>query len=87
MAQTNINVRMDETLKAQFDQLCDTLGLSMSAAITLFAKTSVRERRLPISLSLDPFYSEANMSRLLASMAQLEAGRTVAHEPVDELND
>lgn len=27
MAQTNVNIRMDEGLKQQFDRLCNELGL------------------------------------------------------------
>ena len=51
MAQTNINIRMDENLKKQFDQLCNELGLNMPTAFTIFAKTVVREQRIPFELS------------------------------------
>ncbi len=54
MAQTNINIRMDENLKQQFDRLCNELGLNMSTAINVFAKTVVREQRIPFELSLAP---------------------------------
>lgn len=53
MAQTNINIRMDETLKQQFDRLCNELGLTMSAAFNVFAKTMVRQQRIPFEISLD----------------------------------
>ena len=52
MAQTNINFRMDENLKNQFNELCGALGLNMTTAFTLFAKTSVRQQAIPVSLSL-----------------------------------
>ena len=57
MAQTNVNIRMDETLKQQFDHLCNELGLNMSTAINIFAKTMVRQQKIPFEISLDPFYS------------------------------
>jgi DNA-damage-inducible protein J len=76
---------MDETLKKQFDALCSDFGMNVSTAVTIFAKTIVRERRIPfeIAASGDPFYSEANQARLRESIAQLEAGRGVVHELID----
>lgn len=53
MAQTNVNIRMDETLKKQFDHLCSELGLNMSTAFTVFAKTMVRQQKIPFEISLD----------------------------------
>lgn len=38
MAQTTISVRMDDTLKKEFDSVCNDLGLSMTTAVIMFAK-------------------------------------------------
>ena len=51
MAQTNINIRIDEGLKRDFDNLCQDLGLTMTAAFTLFAKTAVRRQGIPFEIS------------------------------------
>ncbi|MDR0221718.1 MAG: type II toxin-antitoxin system antitoxin, RelB/DinJ family, partial [Lachnospiraceae bacterium] len=32
MAQTNVNIRMDEDLKREFDSTCQDLGLTMTTA-------------------------------------------------------
>lgn len=53
MAQTNINIRMDERLKQEFDWLCVELGLNMSTAFNIFARTVVRHRRIPFEIALD----------------------------------
>ena len=53
MAQTNINIRMDENLKRDFDALCGDLGLTMTAAFNVFAKTMVRQQRIPFEISMD----------------------------------
>lgn len=53
MAQTNINIRMDENLKQQFDHLCNELGLNMTTAFNIFAKTMVRQQRIPFDVALD----------------------------------
>ena len=51
MAQTNISVRMDEELKTEFDDFCKSIGLTMSAAICVFAKRVVAEQKIPFELT------------------------------------
>ncbi len=80
MAQTTVSVRMDETLKKDFDRICNELGLSMTTAITMLAKKMTREKRLPFEVSVDPFYSEENMTRLKKSIAQMETAGGTVHE-------
>ncbi len=53
MAQTNINIRMDENLKQQFENLCNELGLNMTTAFNIFAKTMVRQQKIPFEVSLN----------------------------------
>ena len=53
MSQTNINIRMDENLKQQFDNLCNELGLNMTTAFTIFAKAMVRQQKIPFEVSLN----------------------------------
>ncbi len=53
MAQTNINIRMDERLKQEFDWLCTELGLNMTTAFNVFARAVVRSRRIPFEIALD----------------------------------
>lgn len=53
MAQTNINIRMDDNLKQQFDFLCNELGLNMTTAFNIFAKTMVRQQKIPFEVALE----------------------------------
>ncbi len=81
MAQTNLNIRMDENLKKSFDALCDDLGMSMTTAICVFAKKAVMEQRIPFEVNAnDPFYSAANMERLRRSAEQMEKTGGTVHE-------
>lgn len=80
MAQTTVSVRMEDTLKHDFDKVCNDLGLSMTTAITMLAKKMTREKRLPFEVSMDPFYSEENLVRLRKSIAQMEATGGTVHE-------
>lgn len=57
MSMTTINVRIDQQTKRDMAEVCDQLGLSMSAAFTVFAKTVAGERRIPFELNAAPFNS------------------------------
>lgn len=56
---------MDEVTKKQFEMICNELGLNMSTAFNIFAKTVVRQQKIPFELSIDPFFSDFNQTRLL----------------------
>lgn len=82
MSQTNINIRMDENLKRQFDMLCNELGLNMTTAVNIFARTMVRQQKIPFEVALDVPNAETlaaiddvnhdrNMSKLFHSVAEL----------------
>ena len=48
MAQTvNVNFKLDADVKKKMELACSEMGLSMSAAFTIFAKKVGRERRIP----------------------------------------
>ena len=44
MAQTMVNFRMDEDLKKKMEKVCADMGMSMTTAFTIFAKTVTREK-------------------------------------------
>ena len=73
-----VSFRMDDTLKRQTEAILEELGLNMTTAMTMFAKTIVREQRLPLDLSIDPFYSPANQTRLKQAIQSYESGKSVS---------
>ena len=73
MAQTNINIRMDENLKKQFDHLCSELGMNMSTAFNIFAKAMVRQNGIPFEVSLDIPNAET-----LAAIDDVNHGRNLS---------
>ena len=79
MAQTLVNIRMDEDLKKSMEQTCQELGMNMTTAFTIFAKKMSREKRIPFEVSIDPFYSESNMAHLRRGVAAMNAGKGVEH--------
>ena len=85
MAQTvNVNFKLDADVKKSMEQVCSELGLSMSAAFTVFAKKVSREKRIPFEVTADPFYSESNLAHLRRGIAALNSGKGVEHEPIEE---
>ena len=76
----NINFRMDAQLKSNLEEACRELGLTPTAAFTIFATKVARERRIPFEVAVDPFYSDRNMARLRKSIAQMEVTGGTIHE-------
>ena len=75
MAQVLVNFRLDEEDKKGMEEVCRELGMSMSTAFTIFAKKMRREKRIPFEVSVDPFYSEENMSYLAKVISEVESGK------------
>lgn len=80
MAQAMVNFRMDEELKKNMEAICSEMGLSMTAAFLIFAKTVTRERRIPFEVTADPFYSKSNLDHLRRGIEALNSGRGAEHE-------
>lgn len=75
MAQAvNVNFKLDADVKKSMEQVCSELGLSMSAAFTIFAKKVGREKRIPFDISVDPFYSQSNVRYLENIMRNIQSG-------------
>ncbi|MCR5029187.1 MAG: type II toxin-antitoxin system RelB/DinJ family antitoxin [Fibrobacter sp.] len=100
MAQTTFSIRMDSSLKKEFDKLCEEFGMSMSTAINVFARAVVRERRIPfdvMSASAPAYAAERRAiynanpvaSHMLKTMQQLSADAEkagAADMSLDEIN-
>lgn len=82
----NVNFKLDEDVKKSMEQACSEMGLSMSAAFTIFAKKVSRERRIPFEVSADPFYSESNIRYLEKKLADYKSGqlKLAEHELIEE---
>ena len=74
MAQMNINISMDEDLKQDFDALCNEMGLTMTAAFTIFAKAVTSKRAIPFEIS-----TEGNFARKAAAADTVESMSGILH--------
>ena len=84
----SVNFKLDTETKKGMESVCSELGLSMTAAFTIFAKAVTRERRIPFDLALnpDPFYSESNIRYLEKKMQDYKSGklRLAEHELIED---
>jgi DNA-damage-inducible protein J len=75
-----LNLRIDDDVKKNAEQVCADIGISVSAAVNIYLKKLAQEKRIPFELSADPFYSEENMVRLKKSIEQMEKTGGTIHE-------
>ena len=81
----NLNIRVDDTLKQQAELIFSDIGISLSAATTIFLKQVVRCNGIPFELRADPFYSAEK--RLLAAKIRMEHGDGTIHELIEAEDD
>ena len=87
MAQmANVNFKLDADVKKCMEQVCNELGLSMSAAFTIFAKKVGREKRIPFDVAIDPFYSDSNIRYLEKKMEDYRSERLkiIDHDLIED---
>ena len=69
---TNMSIRVDSELKSQAEQILSQLGMNMTGAVNMFLQQIVRERAVPLSLSLDS--SRSLYADLLAAQHDRDQG-------------
>ncbi len=84
MALSTLTARVDEADKANFDSFCSSVGLTTSAAINLYVKAVLRERRIPFEIKQeDPFFSAENQAYVLKSVEELRNGKGTVHDLIE----
>ena len=53
MTQATYSIRLDKDKKTKFDEICERLGLSASAAFSTFVNKTIEKRGLPYELTLE----------------------------------
>jgi DNA-damage-inducible protein J len=53
MSKTTMNLRVDSKLKKNAENIISELGISTSAAITLYLKAIVREKGIPFPVTIE----------------------------------
>jgi addiction module RelB/DinJ family antitoxin len=77
MANTNVTVRMDESLKTDLQKLVSDLGMDMTTFFTLTAKQAVREQALPFQPRVTGRYSNKAYQFAMNNTTYNSDGRAV----------
>ena len=77
---TQVNIRIDEDVKNNAEKALKEMGLTMSTAITMFLVKVGREKRIPVEITADPFYSAENIAELERRIADIRNGTAVLKE-------
>lgn len=51
---TTMNIRVDEDVKRQAEQICQELGMNLSTAVNIFLRQTVRMGGIPFDVRLTP---------------------------------
>ena len=82
-----MSIRLDSNLKQRFDLLCDEFGLSNTAALMLFIKTMVRERRIPFEIKTESEEEVRRKARLAVERMRADAAAAGLQDlSLDEIN-
>ena len=82
----NIQVKVDDNLRAQAQAVAANMGIDLASAVRLFLTQMVRENGLPFRHYADRFFCAKNQVALQKSIAQLDEGQTVT-KTIDELEN
>ena len=82
MEPVSTNIKLDPDLKRDAQVLFDNLGLSMSAAVSLFLRQSVREQAIPFRVGASVYNDET-----LEAIRDARQGRNVSRtfDSVEEM--
>jgi len=85
MAQTSINIRIDEDLKKQAEYLFSEFGMNMTTAFTIFLRAVIREQKIPFEISMpkDEFFNEYNQNRIRKAIADTKTGKGALHDLIE----
>ena len=88
MRQTATTIRMDADLKVEFDKLCEEFGMSANTAFNIYAKTVVRQRKIPFEIEATPIDDVMERGRqAFYDMRRIAAENGLAGMSLEEINE
>ncbi len=87
MALATLTSRVDAQDKSNFAALCDSIGITTSAAVNMFVKAAVRENRIPFEVKGDPANQLNNINRETMLEAERSARDPKAYSVTDALRE
>ena len=84
MVQSTFSIELDEDIKTEMNEICDSLGMNMSTAFSVFARAFVRNRGFPFEVRL-PMKDEP-LDGFLRARRELMS-RYLVEPSLDEINE
>ncbi|WP_296326188.1 type II toxin-antitoxin system RelB/DinJ family antitoxin [Treponema sp. UBA3813] len=79
-----MSIRTNDERKYSFEGFCESIGITVTAAVNMFMAACLRESRIPFEVRADPFWSEENQERLRESIKQFDEGKFSQHDLIEE---
>jgi len=86
MANSLVQVRVDEMLKEDVTNLYGELGMDLPTAIRIFLKRSVQEKGIPFSMKLTDIQRDNKAVSAMQRMSQAAEENGIADMPLEEIN-
>ncbi len=76
---TTISIRLDDEEKKELEEMCISMGMSISTFYMLYTKKALRDRCIPFEITApkDPFYSATNIKQLKKADQQIRNGQVI----------
>lgn len=87
MGQTAFTVRMDTEVKKKFDDLCKDFGMSANTAFNIFARTVIKQERIPFDVESE---RQAVLTRGKEALERIRANAILngtADMSMEEINE
>ncbi|GHV19091.1 hypothetical protein FACS18949_18030 [Clostridia bacterium] len=79
---TNVNIRIDKSVKSVADAMLADMGLTFSGAVNLFIRQMIKEREIPFRVKTDVHPRE---KEILEAVAEIERGDCKKYNSVSEM--
>ena len=86
MANSLVQVRVDEKLKEDVTMIYEELGMDLPTAIRIFLKRSVQEKGIPFSMKLTDIQRSNKAVSAMQRMSQAAEEKGVADMSLEEIN-
>ena len=87
MGQTAVTIRLDTNTKQQLDVLCQEFGMSVNTAFNIFARSVVRNRKIPFEIQADSKAETVRKAReAILQMRRTSEANGNSEMSLDEIN-
>lgn len=80
----NITIKMSKADRDKLSNFCENVGMNISTIFNIFTKKIINSNQIPFTIDSDDLlYCENNLRFLKEGIKQLNAGKGVEHELIE----